>query len=35
MNQKTKTTKKFDEQFDNPIEQVDELVKQAKELKIK
>ena len=33
MNQKTKTTKEFDEQFDNPIEQIDELVEMAKELK--
>ena len=27
--------KVWDEKFDNPLEQVDELVKQAKELKIK
>jgi len=31
----TKTTKILNKQFDNPLEQVDELVKQAKELKIK
>ena len=33
MKTKTKTTKEFDEQFDNPIEQIDELVEMAKELK--
>jgi len=33
MNQKTKTTKILNKQFDNPIEQIDELVEMAKELK--
>ncbi len=31
----SKDKKKFDEKFDNPLKQVDELVKKAKELKIK
>jgi len=33
MNQKNKTTKVLNKMFDNPIEQIDELVEMAKELK--
>ena len=33
MNLKTKTTKVLDKQFNNPLEQIDDLVEMAKELK--